>query len=382
METDVPEHLRHTTTHVTHLGSHTGNVGDNASHRVMRRLLDPDGHFLWIDEEVRNYYFNARERAFDASFAGRVNRADALLVGGGAFLAPEFPASASGTTLDISLVVIDQIARPVSISAVGYLTFRETSEVARQRLRRWVESVVERGVEIQLRDDGSCEAFSRDIGPLDELGIGRVPDPGLGIRDEDRDTPPHGLPSEYIAVNLAGDSLERRHATSAALDDFLGTVLQMISSAPCPVVLVPHVLADMDIIGRLVSAAGSDWHVRKKLWVAPLLHGEDGSRRTFGVYAGARAVLANRFHAVACNLSLAVPVRAFVNAANVDGMLRQLGLEEVGLPARAAGPEILSLLLEEPSSLADARASAVAKATKELALHAHRLRSRLSSTTG
>ena len=103
------------TLNVMHVASFWGNIGDNANHTGMRKILSryTGYHFRFKEVEIRDFYIMRKKRKFDDSFVREANRHDLLLIGGGNFFDLWINESATGTTIDMKKEIFEQIKVPV-----------------------------------------------------------------------------------------------------------------------------------------------------------------------------------------------------------------------------------------------------------------------------
>ncbi len=313
---------------VLHIGSHFGNIGDNASHAVIRKAILRRVRAEFESLEIRRFYANARELAFDDAFAEHANRFDLVLIGGGNFLEPVHRHSSNGTTIDLGREVLSRLRVPVALNAVSFDPGKGEDEEILERFRAWAGMVAQNPqVHINLRDDGSLEDFTRLVGSPESFGFGLVPDPGLFYR------PPGPFPfSErpYVAVNLAGDLAAIRYPTPGSREALFGALRDLMAGLPEEValVLVPHVTMDVAIMGDFLRDS-SDWASRKRILMAPLLQGYDDFWKPFEIYGKASGILANRFHSMICNLQYDLPLGVLANYPKMTKTLDRLGLGEL-----------------------------------------------------
>ena len=108
---------------ILHLASFSGNIGDNASHYGLYKILNELINISKIKKlEIRNFYRNAKgqnKRKFDKSFVDECNEYDLVIFGGGGYLDYWIPNSSTGTTFDISAKSLEEINTPILFSSLG-----------------------------------------------------------------------------------------------------------------------------------------------------------------------------------------------------------------------------------------------------------------------
>ena len=91
---------------ILHLASFSGNIGDNASHMGLRKILSELLDFNQINNiEIRDFYKSTSEKYkkyFDETFVDLCNNYDLVIWGGGGYLDYWVPDSKTGSTFDIS----------------------------------------------------------------------------------------------------------------------------------------------------------------------------------------------------------------------------------------------------------------------------------------
>ena len=87
---------------IIHLASFLGNIGDNASHIGLKKVLDSlVGDYVKEEVEIRRFYANYNKSdslRFDDDFLKYLQNFDLWLIGGGGYLDNQIKDSATGTT--------------------------------------------------------------------------------------------------------------------------------------------------------------------------------------------------------------------------------------------------------------------------------------------
>lgn len=313
---------------VLHIGSHFGNIGDNASHSVVQDAISRRVSAQFENLEIRRFYRNAGELRFDDDFVRHANTFDMVLFGGGNYLEVAHAYSASATTFDISPETLAGVRTPFVLNAVAFDPAKSDDEQLFERFRTWAGAVAEHPmVKVNLRDDGSLDDFQRFVGPLSEFGFGLVQDPGLFYQ------PPQDFPftnRNYVAVNLAGDLEDVRYPRPGERDALFAALRFVIGGLPDDMafVLVPHVALDVTILGEFLGDC-TDFAARKRILVAPLLQGYDDFWKTWAIYRDASGIIANRYHSLVCNLQYDIPMAVLANYPKISKTLERMGLEEL-----------------------------------------------------
>jgi hypothetical protein len=348
---------------VLHIGSHFGNIGDNASHHVVHEAIRRRTPARFQPLEIRRFYANAGELSFDEDFVRHANTFDLVLFGGGNFLEPVHAYSSSATTLDLGPGALAGLRVPFVLNAVGFDPGKGEQEELLERFRTWVGVVADHPrIMVNLRDDGSLADFRRLVGPLDRFGFGLVPDPGLFFRPQG-DFP--FTDREYVAVNLAGDLEAIRYPEAGAKDSLFTALRGLMAELPeeAALVLIPHVTMDVTLLGEFLRDS-SDWDSRKRLLLAPLLQGYEDFWKPFDVYRKAAGIVTNRFHSLLCNLQYEIPMAVLGNYPKIPKTLERMGLTD--LLYRGGGTEeLVGKLLEDGDETRHHRPALVEKMRKE-----------------
>lgn len=339
---------------VLHIGSHHGNIGDNASHAVVQAAIAERVVASFDNLEIRRFYANAGELRFDLDFALRANRYDLVLFGGGNFLEPVHTYSSTATTLDIAPEVLDALKVPFVLNAVSFDPAKREDPELLDRFRVFAHELAGRErVKVLLRDDGSREDFRRLVGEPEDFGFGVVPDPGLFYE------PPQDFPftdRNFVAANLAGDLEDVRYTGPGERDALFAALRETLAELPDDqaLVLVPHVAVDVSIMGDFLRGC-VDYASRRRVLVAPLLQGYDDFWKTWAIYRRASGIIANRFHSLVCNVAAEVPLVVLDNYPKITKTLEVWGLTD--LAYRGGGStELLDRLAGGASASTEFRA--------------------------
>jgi hypothetical protein len=359
--------LEHT---IVHLGSHGGNIGDNVSHEYVQGALSREGGFRFLNLEIREFYVNDRRKTFIRDFIPLVREMQGGLIGGGAYLAPLFAETASGTTLDFCDSDLVGLESPLVVNAVGMNTMRNVDPRAVEKLRTFLQGLSDsdRPVHIFLRSDGSEDSFKEMIGDPNDFRVGFVPDPGFGIHR-------HGeLPSglglsvgDYVVINLAGDALSNRFASEAEVTALVKTMRDFIRIVDSRVVFIAHIAQDFGLIGQVLAGI-DDWRSRSKVVVAPLVQSYGAADLALSVYRNSRGVIANRYHSVVLNIGEPVPFLAIVNSPNVAYTIRDFTADALRFPS-TSGAEVVERMSDAQVQKIGVRTSHVEGIRRSLDSH-------------
>lgn len=308
-----------------HLASFNGNIGDNANHNGFYRHLNKlDGFEFEIDElEIREFYW--KQRFFDESFVELVNSYDLLIVGGGNYFELWVEDSPTGTSISIELELLKKIKTPILFNALGVDPGQGASEANIEKFRDFLDVLIQRGDLISIRNDGAKKALIEYVGEeylehiyhtVDAGFFAEIPEPSRYYQDK-----------KYIAINVAYDMQDVRFK-NLSYEEFLKTFKSFIDKFlkkydVYEVVLVPHIFRDMTFINDLLEILDDETR-RRRVSVAPLLHGRDAFKEVMSIYKCAEVVLANRFHANVCPIGMGVPTIGLVNYRQVRELYNEL----------------------------------------------------------
>ena len=156
---------------ILHIASFNGNIGDNASHIGFRNILKMLGIIATIDQiEIRRFYKNYSlldKQNFDWDFVKKANQYDLVVFGGGGFLDYWVPNSETGTTIDISLSLFQQLRVPVLFTSIGCIPHRNVPEGNVEKFSRFINAILEKkNAILAVRNDGSKMVLKSVLGDI------------------------------------------------------------------------------------------------------------------------------------------------------------------------------------------------------------------------
>lgn len=330
---------------VLHVGSFIGNIGDNANHQGLRRVIERTlgsgvNYHNW---EIRRCYqnYNAPDQwRFDDEFVRCANEADLVVIGGGNFFEPWIEASATGTTIDLPLEQLTKITVPVAFYGVGFDTHKGFSDNTLGRFDRFVHACGGMpNVFLSFRNDGSKDNYHAAF-PNHSVQPHIVPDGAFFFQCEASTWLPDG--SIYWAVNIAGDMKPLRFS-----GDSNGEWLRFLQNLACvlesnlganpqvKIVLIPHIPSDLEAINSLLQVM-DDFLVRSRVIVAPMWQGWDGCKVTFGLYKQCQLSISMRFHANITPMVMGVPTIGLASYPKIAALYREMGLKRQPVSAQAS----------------------------------------------
>jgi len=321
---------------ILHVASFVGNIGDNASHLGLNKILA--GYFNDFDVErleIRKFYKNYKhedKQRFDLTFIEYANQFDMLVVGGGGFLDYWLEGSATGTTLDMEPQLVAKIQVPTLICSVGCMPHKPIPVGNVGKFRRFLDAVMLNPmVRIAVRNDGSVLSLKNDIGVEYLSHIPEVLDNGFFF--DTQASNPLTMKQDYIAINVTNDQLQMSSHSRGCIDKsvYLAALAQVVTyitkTLRVHVVFVPHIYSDLKAITEVLSQL-DDFIIREYISVAPCLQYDDGAKTVFSIYKHSRLVLGSRFHTNVCSLAMGVPSVGLVALDRVKYVYDKLGMPD------------------------------------------------------
>lgn len=308
-----------------HLASFDGNIGDNANHDgFYKHLKQLEDFEFQIDQlEIREFYW--KKRFFDQSFVEFVNKYDLLIVGGGNYFELWVEDSPTGTSISIELELLKKINTPILFNALGVDPGQGASEANIKKFRSFLDLLIERNDFISIRNDGAKKAIIEYVGEkylehihytVDAGFFADIPEPTKYYKSK-----------KYIAINVAYDMQDVRFE-NISYEEFLQTFKRFIDTflnenEDYEIVFVPHIFRDMTFITDLLNILDDETR-RRKISVAPLLHGKDSFKEVMSIYRGAQIVLANRFHANVCSIGMSKRTIGLINYGQIEELFNEI----------------------------------------------------------
>ncbi|MDB9716720.1 polysaccharide pyruvyl transferase family protein [Methylophilaceae bacterium] len=299
---------------ILHVASFSGNIGDNASHMGLRKVLSLLVKCPEITElEIRDFYKNAGlkdKKYFDQSYVKLCNEFDLIIWGGGGYLDYWVPNSSTGTTFDITIDVMNQINPPTLITSVGCVPGKPVPEGNKAKFNDFLAYIASsNNFHLMLRNDGSFKHIKENFSKSLAEAFSVILDNAFHYEYE----PSAGLPltRDYVAMNIAYDQILMTGESAAILaeDDYYQEIVKIVNyiivDCKLDVCFIPHISADIKAIDRVISKL-SDKYVRKNILIAPYMSGNAGANYNFGIYKNSVLSIGNRFHANVCGISLGV----------------------------------------------------------------------------
>lgn len=314
---------------ILHLASFSGNIGDIANHEAFYKQFLPlfNNNEVEIEKlEIRKFYKNWNEMKFDSKFVDYVNTFDLFIFGGGNFFELCWDYSETGTTFDISPELLKQIKTPIFINAIGIDDNKGTSNSNIRKFKLFLETLQKYNkYYFTVRNDGSFDIFRKYFSEYLSM-IKVIPDQGFFINNV---VEIRGKKSKkkYIGINIAYDMNELRFV-DIAYEEFLHVLSEQINlflskNKDYMIYLFPHVQADYNAILDLLKMLKNEY-IRTRISITSIIQGEE--LNTFQKYSDCELILAMRFHANVCAISLGIPTIGLITYPKHGAMYGEINL--------------------------------------------------------
>ncbi|MBC8590316.1 polysaccharide pyruvyl transferase family protein [Wansuia hejianensis] len=321
---------------ILHLASFTGNIGDEANHSGFRRKLreNLDMNFTYTDLEIRKFYKSWGLMKFDNSFVHLCNSHDFVIIGGGNFLELCWDYSQTGTTIDISIEMLEKIKRPIIFNTIGVDDGKGISQDNIDKFKVFLDYILDSDkILFSVRNDGSKDILKKyfNDSKLDSVHV--VPDGGFFLTTKDFYQVEYDKNKVNIGINIAGDMISIRFGDNyngfcKNFGNYINTILSINDNIN--IVFLPHMYLDIRIIGETMEYIEDEYR-RNRISIAPLLNGNlNGGQYIFNLYRNMDLILGMRFHSNVCSIGQNIPNIGLITY-HKHGYL----FDEVGLSDRA-----------------------------------------------
>lgn len=329
------------TLNVLHLASFVGNIGDNANHKGIRRIFKAylNYNLIYDELEIRDFYMLWKKKFFDKEFVNLVNQYDLLMIGGGNFFDLCIDKSVTGTTLNISEDILQEIQTPILFFGLGCDPYKGVTEEILGRFKKFLDALIKLDKSfISVRNDGSIENIKKYVGNEYVRYIHHVPDGGFFTKvEEDSYHPEIEKDKKVIAINVAGDMPHLRFKPElgneySAYGDFVSGFSKILNEMlqedeEITLVFVPHIFKDLKIISEVMDNMNDEYR-RKRITVAPYLHGVKAHDYIFDIYKKSNIAIGMRFHTNVCSIAFnTVTIPLATEHFKVRDLYIELGLE-------------------------------------------------------
>jgi polysaccharide pyruvyl transferase WcaK-like protein len=299
---------------ILHLASHTGNIGDNASHIGLKKILSKTlkKKYNITQLEIRksyNIYSGNDKLVYDEKFAKKVNRYDLLIIGGGNYLDYSITGSCTGTTLNIKPEILKKIKVPIMIVSMGCYPPRDIPKGNIEKFKNFLNSVIDsEKITLALRNDGSKEFIKRHVGSRFNNKIPEILDNGFFY--ENNLCNYNLIKKKYIVMNTSNDKFKMKNNEiirnidlNLYNENYLKIINYVLSNSNYDIVFVPHLYTNISAINRIINKI-DDYNMRTRISIAPYLHGYEGTDKLFSIYKKSELALCIRLHSNICSLAM------------------------------------------------------------------------------
>lgn len=299
---------------ILHLASHTGNIGDNASHvglkKILSQTLKKKNNITQLEiRKSYNIYSRSDKLVYNEKFAEKVNRYDLLIIGGGNYLDYSITGSCTGTTLNIKPAIFKKINVPIMIASMGCYPPREIPNGNIEKFKNFLNFVIDsEKITLALRNDGSKEFIKRRVGSSYHNKIEEILDNGFFYENNLHNY--NLLNKKYIVMNTSDDKFKMKNNKFIKNIDpnkynknYLKIINYVLSNSKYDIVFVPHLYTNISAIDKIINKI-DDYSLRTRISVAPYLHGYEGAHKLFSIYKKSELALCIRLHSNICSLAM------------------------------------------------------------------------------
>lgn len=299
---------------ILQVASFNGNIGDCANHAGFRREWERQiGSAEFENLEMRYFYQSWNQCKFDESFAQLANQYDLLIFGGGGFFELKWDYSSTGTTIDLPERILEKIRTPILFNCIGTSISKGASESAIKKFDIFLESVIEKGNFVSVRNDGSYQLLNCLYKEKYKDTIVKTPDGGFFCKPPEREQMLIVPGQINICINIAGDMPKVRFpgqkgtGRSTFITEMAAVCNCLLKEENIRLIFVPHIVSDLGIISEVMEKI-SDIYLRQRVSCAACYNGTltDGLAN-FDLYRASDLVIGMRYHANVVPIGLGVP---------------------------------------------------------------------------
>ncbi len=317
---------------ILHIASFAGNIGDIINHEGFYDMLGHKLDFEVDKVEIRKFYRNSMECKFDYGFAQKVNKYNALVIGGGGFFDVKWNESATGTTLDMSNDFLDAVKIPVVFNALGVHFDRKTNcELAIANFRQFLDTIMAKeNVLISIRNDRSLNRLSEIYPNIDE-NIMVVPDAGFFFPTSRNKKAGENKGFKRIGLNITNDLFDYNYTNGVTEEIFNQEIIKLIGELikkNYRIKLFAHTPQDIETIYMLYERLGAT-NFRYYVEIAPykpfnISDAYDYSEQ----YKECDLVISMRFHGNIISMDNRIPIIALSGHEQISSLFQELKLEK------------------------------------------------------
>jgi len=318
---------------VLHLASFSGNIGDVANHEGFYKKIREIVSVKIEQLEIRKFYKNRGEMKFDDSFVKLVNQHDLLVLGGGGFFDLKWDYSNTGTTIDFSNKIIQEINIPVLVNGMGYHEYEDQKEQNMKKFNNFLDVITKKeNWLVSVRNDGSLTRIFERYGKFADR-ILSVPDNGFFFDPKEYSN--FVLKNKdivWVGLNITNELFSKSFNRELDVTSFNDKISQFIDrilkeNNDFKIILFPHVYQDIKTISLVLDKI-EDKYKREKIMVAPLFMEKESVGKIFDLYRVCDCVIGMRFHTNVCCIGMNIPTIGLASHRQVLSLYEELGLSD------------------------------------------------------
>lgn len=321
---------------IVHVASWNGNIGDIANHKGFYNLFEKYVTTNYSVEkiEIRDFYKSWNVRKFDHQFVEFVNSFDVLVFGGGNFFDVKWDYSCTGTTIDLSIDLIDSIRIPIIFNGMG-VDFNANSENTDviKRFEGFLEYCKNHQdkIVVSVRNDDSIQLLNHYVKSSLTDSIIQIPDGGFFTIANKYFHPELPKGKRIIAINVAKDRIIERWSSLDGYNDYCCELGSFINKAISSInnlhfVFCPHIPSDLQAICDVLKSV-SDKNCRCCVTIAPYLNGDNTpGDYMVDLYRNAMLTIGMRYHANICSIAMGTPTVGIVSLDKHISLYQNIGM--------------------------------------------------------
>lgn len=320
---------------ILHLASFNGNIGDNASHIGLSKILYNIIDDYSIDKlEIRRLYKNYSledKLNFDIEFVNYINKYDYFIIGGGGFLDYWIEDSKTGTTIDVDLEIFSKITTKILITSVGSIPHKKIPEGNIEKFKKFLDFLLNKeNIKVLFRNDGSVDN-------LNELFNNKYKEKLIEILDNGFFYENHLdfkiTEKKYISINTTIDQLLMNNKKIGFINkenfnkNIIKYIRYILDNTNLSIVFIPHIYKDIEAFMDIIKNI-NDYQIRTRLIIAPYIQGDAGCNLLFSIYKKSELIIGMRLHSNVCNLAMNKKIIPIASLDRVINLYNSIGLKD------------------------------------------------------
>lgn len=318
------------------INGRSANVGNGALTTGTEGVLGEDlgTPITWQREAWDDFSFGLRP--FDQSFVDWANSQDGLIVGGAVALNGRRHYAHAGMRFDLPHELWSKFRKPVVFYGLSYRVWPGQTYEHADKLRDAFSAILSNDKMIlALRNDGTREWLARDLG-IDDPRICEVPDPGMFTEAEQQGPYPEfkaDRPNILVALNDEdrADRFGTPERREQVMRNIARALCKIVEQRHANIILVPHYFDDYRAIADVIDF--STPHLAHQNMTGVGLARVEGTKRFYGRYLMADAVMSMRVHSISPCIGLGAPMIPVSTQDRITDYLGKLHLDDLVLDA-------------------------------------------------